>query len=168
MALRLLALGNAEVIPVPNRLNLDRNGYSFIEMLTVIVVLGILLAIAILSIAPSLQRAKVRNAANVVAGDLHYAQILAVKHRKPIAVVVAVATQQYVIRDRDDASTIYRSRALGPGTDFNLDAFSSSPTSVELFPNGVARQTTTFTLGLAGYERQIRLTKAGQIRIVQN
>ena len=168
MAPPLLTLRRAEVIPVRNRPNLDANGYSFIEMLTVIVVLGVLLAIAILSIAPSLQRAKVRNAANVVAGDLQYAQILAVKHRKPIAVVVAVATQQYVIRDRDDASTVYRTRALGPGTDFSLDSFSSSPSSVELFPNGVARQTTTFTVGLAGYEKQVRLTKAGQIRIVQN
>jgi len=147
---------------------LDRSGYSFIEMLTVIVVMAIMLAITILSIAPSIQSARVRNALNIVAGDLQEAQALAIKNARPIAIVVQSATQQYQIRDRDSSSIVYRQRDLGPGTDFSLDQFSASPSSVEIFPNGVARATTTFTLGLDSYVREIKLTKAGQIRIVPN
>ena len=144
----------------------DRKGYSLIEMMTVIVVLGIMLAMAILSIAPNIEHAKVRNAANVLSGDLQYAQTLAMKNGRPIAVVVQSATQQYQVRDRDSASAVYRNRSLGDGTDFSLDQFTSSPSSVEIFPNGVVRETTTFTLGLHGYTRQIKITKAGQIRRV--
>ncbi len=142
-------------------------GYTLIEMVLVIVIAGILMSVGVVRLAPALVHANVRAAANVVAGDLQYAQSLAVRHRKPIAVVVASATKQYLIRDRDDATNVYRTRLLGPETDFGLDELTSSPTSVELFPNGVARETMVMTLGIAGFQRQVRLTRAGQIRILR-
>ena len=142
-------------------------GYTFIEMITAFAVLSILTATVIMSMGPALRHGKVNNAANVVAGDLHYAQSLAVKHRRPIAVVVQTATKQYVIKDRDNP-TVYLTRFLGPESEFSLDELTASPTSVELYPNGVVRATTTFTVGLDGYQRQVRLTRAGQIRIIRN
>jgi len=145
-----------------------RRGYSFIEMLTVIVVFGIMLAMAVLGMAPALQQAKVRNAASVVAGDIQYAQFLAVRHRRPIAIVVNSSTQQILIRDRDNPpGTIYRSRALGPSTDFALDSLTATPSTVEVYPNGVARQTTTFAVGLDQQNRRVILSRAGQIRILK-
>lgn len=142
-------------------------GYTLIEMVLVIAIAGIMMTVSVARLAPALEHANVRAAANVVAGDLQYAQMLAVRYRKPIAVIVASATKQYLIRDRDDATTVYRTRLLGPDTDFGLDELTSSPTSVELFPNGVARETMIMTLGLNGFQRQVRLTRAGQIRILR-
>ena len=141
-------------------------GYTLIEMVVVIAVAGIVMAVGVVQLAPALEHANVRAAANVVAGDLQYAQILAVRYRKPIAVIVASSTKQYLIRDRDDATNVYRTRLLGPDTDFGLDELTSSPTSVELFPNGLARETMVMTLGLHGFQRNVRLTRAGQIRIL--
>ncbi len=141
-------------------------GYTLIEMVLVIAIAGILMAVGVVRLAPALMHANVRAAANVVAGDLQYAQNLAVRYHKPIAVVVASATKQYLIRDRDDATNVYRTRLLGADTDFGLDELTASPTSVELFPNGVARETMIMTLGLNGFQRQVRLTRAGQIRIL--
>ncbi len=117
------------------------DGYTLIEMVLVMVIAGLLMAVGIVRLAPALEHGNVRAAANVVAGDLQYAQILAVRYRKPISVVVASSTKQYLIRDRDDATNVYRTRLLGPDTDFGLDELTSSPTSVELFPNGIARET---------------------------
>ena len=142
------------------------DGYTLIEMVLVMVIAGILLAVGVARLAPALEHANVRAAANVVAGDLQYAQVLAVRYRKPISVIVASATKQYLIRDRDDATKVYRTRLLGPDTDFGLDELTSSPTSVELFPNGIARETMVMTLGLNGFQRNVRLTRAGQIRIL--
>ncbi len=143
-------------------------GYTLIEMVLVIVIAGILMSVGVVRLAPALVHANVRAAANVVAGDLQYAQMLAVRYRKPIAVIVASSTKQYLIRDRDDATNVYRTRLLGPETDFGLDELTSSPsTSVELFPNGLARETMVMTLGLHGFQRQVRLTRAGQIRILR-
>ncbi len=142
-------------------------GYTLIEMVLVIAIAGIMMTVSVARLAPALEHANVRAAANVVAGDLQYAQMLAVRYRKPIAVIVASATKQYFIRDRDDPTKMYRTRLLGPDTDFGLDELTSSPTSVELFPNGVARETMIMTLGLNGFQRQVRLTRAGQIRILR-
>ena len=142
-------------------------GYTLIEMVLVIVIAGIVTSFGVVRLAPALEHANVRAAANVVAGDLQYAQILAVRYRKPIAVIVASSTKQYLIRDRADPSIVYRTRLLGPDTDFGLDELTFSPsTSVELFPNGLARETVVMTLGLHGFQRNVRLTRAGQIRIL--
>ena len=145
---------------------LDTRGYSFIELITVIVVLGIMLAIAVISIAPAIQQARVRNAASVIAGDLQYAQLQAVRYRRPMAVVVNNTTKQIIVRDRDNPpGTIWRTRSLGQDSDFDLDSLSVSPTSVEVFPNGIVRQQTTFSVALDTYSRTVVWSRAGQIRI---
>lgn len=142
-------------------------GYTLIEMVLVIAIAGILMGFGVVRLAPALEHANVRAAANVIAGDLQYAQMLAVRYRRPIAVIVASSTKQYLIRDRDDATNVYRTRLLGPDSDFGLDDLHASPTTVELFPNGLNRETILFTLGLHGFERQVRMTRAGQIRILK-
>ena len=141
-------------------------GYTMIELVVVIVLVGMLTSLSVVRLGPALEHSKVRGAANVVAGDLQYAQILAVRHRRPITVIVVSSTQQYLIRDRDNPANVYRTRLLGADSDFTLDEVTGTPTSVELYPNGVARETMVITLGLRGYQRNVRLTRAGQIRIL--
>ena len=111
---------------MPQPRSLGHRGYTMIEMATTLVVAGIVTTMGILILSPAVEHAKVRSAANVVAGDL-----------------------------------------LGPTSDFALDQFSATGSSVELFPNGVAGSSITLTLGLRGFQRQVRLTRAGQIRIIQ-
>ncbi len=142
-------------------------GYTVIEALIMVVVLGILLGIAYHRLGPGLEHAKVNRAASVLAGDLQYARMVAVRSRRPIAVIVMSSVKGYIVRQRDSA-IVYRERFLGPGTEFGLDLFSSSPSSsVEIFPNSVAAVTTTFTLGLAGYQRQVKISRAGQVRVIR-
>ena len=141
-------------------------GYTLFEMVWVMVIAGILISVGVVRLAPALEHANVRAAANVVAGDLQYAQMLAIRYRRPIAVIVASSTKLYLIRDRDDPTNVYRTRLLGPDSDFGLDLVESTPTSVELFPNGVNRETIIIRLGLHGFERKVRMTRAGQIRIL--
>lgn len=168
LALALLDFGCFPEGRVLRRRLLEEQGYSFVELMTVFSVMAILMAISVVSMAPKIQHGKVNNAANVVVGDLQYAQLLAVRQRRPMAVIVASATRQYVIRDRDNPTNVYRTRSFGNESEYSLDEMNASPsTSVEFFPNGVARETTTVTLGLDGYQRQVRLTRAGQIRIVR-
>ncbi len=146
---------------------LGHRGYTLIEVVTTLVVAGIVTTVGIVTLAPAVEHAKVRSAANVVAGDLQYAQTLAVRERRPISVVVDSAQMQLLIRDRDAPSNVHRTRALGATSDFALDRISATGGSVQLFPNGVAGSSITLTLGLRGFERQVRLTRAGQIRIIQ-
>ncbi len=147
--------------------SLPKQGFTMMEMATTLVVAGIITTVGIVAVAPAVEHAKVRSAANVVAGDLQYAQALAVRERRPISVVVDSAAMQLLIRDRDLVTKVYRTRVLGPGTDFSLDQVSMTGGSVELFPNGVAGSTITVTLGLNGFQRRVKLTRAGQIRIIR-
>ncbi len=140
-------------------------GYTIIELAIVIVVFGVLLSLGYVRLAPALAHARVNRAATVVAADLQYAQLLAVRQRRPVAVIVDPALKSYLIRLRDTSIT-FRSRFLGPDTEYRLDTLAANPASVVLFPNGVAAATTTVTLGLEGYFRRVRLTQAGLVRVV--
>jgi len=63
------------------------------------------------------------------------------------------------------AGTIYRARNLGLSGDYKLDELSATPATLEVFPNGVAALSATFTIGLAGYQQQVTFSRAGQIRV---
>ncbi len=144
---------------------IGREGFTLVEMLAVVAISSILLSVALPRVGPALDRARVNSAANVMAGDLQYAQIMAVRSRRPVAMVITTGTKQYVIRDRDDSSIIYRTRFLGDESEFRIATMSASPTTNEMFPNGLARTSATFTLTLHGYSRTITFSRAGQVRI---
>ena len=141
-----------------------RAGFTLIELVVVIGISGVLLGVAVLRFAPTVGRTKVQRAATILVTDMQYAQLQAVRQRTPIVVVVTPSVRAYVIRERDTGK-IYRERFFGQDTDFALDQLTVSPSDPEFFPNGVARQTTTFTLGIGSYQRQVLLTRAGLIRI---
>ena len=95
--------------------SLPNQGYTMIEVVTTLVVAGILTTVGIVAVRPAVEHAKVRAAANVVAGDLQYAQALAVRERRPISVVVDSAGMQLVIRDRDLVTKVYARGCWDPG-----------------------------------------------------
>ncbi len=140
-------------------------GYTLIELVMVIAVMGVLLAMAAPRIHSILQHAKVNTAASILAVDLQYAQMLAARQRRPVVLIVVPAAEQYMIRDRPAGGTVFRTRLFGQDSDYLLDELTSTASAMEVFPTGVTYATTTFTVGLAGYQRQVRFTKAGQIRV---
>jgi hypothetical protein len=71
------------------------------------------------------------------------------------------------VRDRADAALVFRARYMGADTDYALDELTTTGGSMEIFPTGVTRTTTTYTLGLHGYQRQVKFSKAGQVRILR-
>lgn len=141
-----------------------KRGYTFIELAMVIAIVGILTSLAYWRMGPGLLQARVNRAAWTLAADLQYAQLMAARQRRPVVVIVSPSLRSYTIRDRA-TTQVFRERFLGEDTDFQLDSLSASPSSIEVFPTGVARQTTTFRVQLKGYDREVRLTRAGQIRI---
>lgn len=140
-----------------------RTGYTLLELLVILVILALLTAYAFLRFGPALAHARVRDAANVLASDLQYAEMLAVRQRTPIVVTVDGVGFQYTIADR--SGVVYRSRAFGATSDYHLDELTATPTTVELYPNGIAGANATIVVGLGGYRREVALSRAGQVRI---
>ncbi|MBI4421735.1 MAG: hypothetical protein HY560_12995 [Gemmatimonadetes bacterium] len=132
----------------------------------VVAVMGVLLAMAAPGIHAVLQHAKVNAATTVLAVDLQYAQMVAARQRRPVVFIVVPGAEQYLIRDRPAGGTVFRTRLFGQDSDYMLEELAASSSAMEIFPTGVTHETTTFTVGLAGYYRQVRFTKAGQIRVL--
>ncbi len=141
-------------------------GYTLIELAITLTLAGLLSGMVFWGLGSSLGRARVNRVASTLASDLQYAQVTAARQRRPVVVIVDPSVRMYLIRDRANASLVFRRRFLGAGSEHGLDSLAATPaTSVEIFPNGVARETTTFTVGLGGYARQVKLTRAGQVRL---
>lgn len=139
-------------------------GYTLIELSIVIAIVGILLSLAYWRMGPGILQARVNSAAWTLAADLQYAQLMAARQRRPVVVIVSPALKSYAIRDRATAE-VFRRRFLGQDTDFALDTLSATSVTVEVFPTGVVRETVTFRVNIRGYDKEVRLTRAGQIRI---
>jgi hypothetical protein len=75
-------------------------------------------------------------------------------------------TRRFAITDRLTSDTLTR-RDFGPGSDLNVASLSATPSRVEVLPNALATATVTVTLGDASYQRQVRMSLAGQVRIIQ-
>ena len=139
-------------------------GYTIIELIIAIVVLGILTGIAYIRLGPAFTNSRVRGAANLIATDLQQAQMLAVRHRHPIVVAVNLGATRYQVRNRP-GDTVYVESRFGTDSEFALDEFAAAPAVLEFFPNGLSGTDATFTVGIQGYRLQVTLTRAGQIRI---
>jgi prepilin-type N-terminal cleavage/methylation domain-containing protein len=143
-------------------------GYTLIEMAIVIVALSILSVLSYVKLQPSLEHGKVNSAAAVMAADFQYAQLMAARQRKPVVIIIVPATRSYIIRDRTNATQVFRTRYMGANTDYSLDMMTGNPsTSIQVFATGITPVTTTFTLGLRGYLRLVKFTKAGQVRVLK-
>jgi len=149
----------------PLRTTRGRDGYTIVELVFVMILAGILMTIALVKTGPALQRARIREAATTVSTDLQYAQMIAARQREPVVVIVNPSLKLILIQNR--LGTEFRRRFVGPGTEYGITSMSVSPTAtVEVFPNGVATETITVTVSTAGYTRRVRLSRAGQIRIL--
>ena len=141
-------------------------GFTLVEMVFTLTITAVLVSVTVWQLSPAVARAKVRRTASVIAGDLQYAQLMAARDREPVVFLV-VPGQQYVIRNRAEPDSIYRRRWIGPNTDYASDALVSLPSgALEIFPNGMTRATTTITVSTGSYTRSVKITLAGQIRIV--
>jgi len=143
-----------------------RGGYTVIELAIVIVLASLLMSLAMWKTGPALQRARIRQVAATVSADLQYAQMIAARQREPVVVIVNPSLKLILIRSRD-GTTEFRRRFVGPGTEFGVTSLTVTPTTtVEVFPNGIATETITVTASTPGYTRRVRLTRAGQIRVL--
>lgn len=139
-------------------------GYTVVEMAIVIATAGVLMTLVIWRTGPALERARARQAVVAVASDLQYAQMLAARQREPVVVIVNTGLKLILIRSR--GGTIFRQRFVGPDTEYGLDTLTVTTGTVEVFPNGVATSSMTVRAATAGYSREVRLSRAGQVRVV--
>jgi len=139
-------------------------GFSLLELLIVIVILGIGTAITFPTISRITTHARVNQAAMVVAHDLSVATSAAARERKPIRIARGADRASITVSERASGKLL-STRWLGSGDAYRLDSVSLSVTPVDLFPSGFTSSALSVTLWAGGYSRQVTMSRAGWIRV---
>ena len=145
---------------------ITRRGFTLPEMLIVIVIIVLLTAMTFPSTAKRLRRGRVNQAASIVAGDLQSAVSYAARQRKPVRVTFAPGATSFKVADRA-TGTVIRRRELGQDTEWKVSTVAFSNPTVDIFPAGIASLPLTVTVGDGSYSRQVRLTRACFVQVVQ-
>ena len=143
-----------------------RDGFTLVETVIAFTVSGIILAIALPPTTSALHQSQVRRAARVVATDLQLTFSLAARQRRPVRLTYDAVNQQYTIALIADG-TLLRTRQLGSESAYALSSVAFSPTSIDVFPNGMAASALTITLERGDHSRQVTMMRSGMVRVVQ-
>ncbi len=141
-----------------------RTGFSMLEMLIVLIVIGILISIAIPKMAMIIRHERVNRAAQVVVQDLQNGFAMAGRQRAPVRLIFYPATKKYVFTDRATGQILH-SRSLATGTEHSVSSISSTVDTVDVLPNGIGSASFTVTLANGDYARLVTASSAGFVRM---
>jgi prepilin-type N-terminal cleavage/methylation domain-containing protein len=147
----------------PPRTNIpgSRAGFSLIEMLVVVVMVGVLLALSAGAIGRQIARDRVLRSANVVQGMLTEASQLAVRRSVPVRVELNGTSLQIIDRD---ALTVLKQRDFGPGYDLRATLTLNPGAGITIFPNGRADSGIRIAVSGAGLSTTVSRTATGIVR----
>ncbi len=125
---------------------LDRKGFTLLEMLTVVIITGVLSSVALSAMHEYYARTKLRNTVETVAADIRQARWLARTRSSPCTIVFDTAAQAYAVSGEQHA-------ALPDGLRFGVgptvsgrpsDPYSSPPEDGISFDSGSTRNIARF------------------------
>jgi prepilin-type N-terminal cleavage/methylation domain-containing protein len=98
-----------------NRRIFGRRGYTLVEMMIVVAIVGLLAAIAVPAFSGYLKRSRLQGSRNELMADIYYARSMAISRRNTFRIVFA-AGQYQVVNTAD--GTVARTRTAPPGITF--------------------------------------------------
>ena len=144
-----------------------RKGFTLLEALIVLTMLGSLAAISMPRISAAIRQARLNRAATVMANDLQLALSLAARQRQPVQISASVATQTYRFTDRS-SGTVLHQRTLGSGSDYHITSLSFSVAVLDVLPTGTVSGPLEIKVQTESGSRTISMSSAGQIRVSQS
>ncbi len=134
--------------------------------MVVIIIFGILTAIALPSISKSMTTSTVDRASQVVLDDIEAAFSLAAREQRPVTLTVNSVALTYTIRDRATSSVLQTRVFGGPNAALRMTGLTSTASPVTFFPNGLASTGFTITITAVLDRRAVVATRTGQMRVI--
>lgn len=138
-----------------------RVGFSLIEILIVMIMVGALLSVALPRVGRQINRDRAQRAAMVVHGMLDEAGAIAARIGAPVTVTYASGT--FAIKNRNTLA-VYRARSFGSSQDLRATVSLNPSTGITIFPNGRASAALTVTLSYDTYSTTVTRSTAGIVR----
>jgi len=154
-------------IPWPQRRpTTSRSGFSIIEAVMVLLVVLVVVGTLTPRLASILSHSRINRAAGLVASDFYLAQSLASRARQPVKVTVSSAakTIRLSLYSNDDSLAL---RYYGTEGEWKVGSLSATPTQILVMPSGMTSASITVNLTYEDYTRQVKLSRAGQVRIIR-
>lgn len=141
-------------------------GFSMLEMLIVMLILGIAASFATPAVSRAIRHDRVNRAATLVMADLQNVFAVAGRQRAPVRFTADNSARTYAVADRS-TGTVLQSRDFGSNSEYGLTALVLSPTTMDVFPSGVSSAALTATITSGDYSRTVTASTAGFVRISQ-
>ena len=139
------------------------SGFSMLEMLIVLIVIGLLVAITVNKTSRIMRHERVNRAAQIMVQDFQNGFAMAGRQRAPVRLTFTASTKTYVFTDRS-SGTVFQTRSMGSGTEFALSTLAPSVTTVDILPNGIGSTAFSVNLTQGDYTRQVTASSAGFVR----
>lgn len=140
------------------------SGFSMLEMLIVLIIIAILVGIVIPKISRLIRHERVNRAAQVLVQDLQNGFAMAGRQRAPVRLTFTPTTKTYVFTDRA-SGTVLQTRVMSSGSEYSLTSMSSDALTVDILPNGIGSTAFEVTLANGDYNRKVKASTAGFIRM---
>jgi len=142
-----------------------RRGFTLIEAVIVVAILGIMAAVASPRMSGMTERQRVDRASLIVASDIRAAFSSAARGRVPVRVDFVFTNRRYAITNRVTGDTIIQ-RDLSVG-DMRVSGMTGPSATFDVFPSGVATVADTIMVGGATqYHRRVAVSRVGAVRVL--
>lgn len=149
-----------------NRLQLTRRGFTMIELMLVVGVMGVLAGVLGPQTSRIIRHTRVNRAAAVIASDLQNAFAVAGRQRQPVRITADPVTRSYQVVDRRTGTVLRVRTFYGDASEYKLTSLVFTPATVDVFPSGVSSTDITINLANGDYSRRITASSAGFVRVV--
>ena len=141
-------------------------GFSLVEILVALTLVGIALALSLPRVRRLTNQTNVQRAAQALQVEVQQAFALAGRNRAPVTIRWDAGTMQLRITDLA-GTTIYRRLGVGVGGGYGLTSseVAMTPSTLTVFPNGLAADTLVIGVARSGYTRRLWVSRSGIVRL---
>ena len=143
----------------------SRVGFSMVELIAVISILGVLATIAGPAMSRVVRHNRVNRATTIIASDLQNAFAVAARQREPVRIQGDAASRSYQFVDRKSGTVLRIRTFYGDTSEYKLSTLNFTPATIDVFPNGVSSAPLTIDLANGDYSKQITASTAGFVRV---
>jgi type II secretory pathway pseudopilin PulG len=132
--------------------------------LVVIMIVAVAMAATIPRIGAVTNQTKVQRANQALQQDVQQAWAIAARNRAPTKLTFSSSAMQLRVTNLA-GTTIYKRTSYGTGGQYGFTSteLKMAPSSITVFPNGLANDTVGFSVTRSSYSRKFWVNKAGMV-----